>query len=251
MARSDDQASRCRTEATGSRGAGWNDVPVGWAIEDQSGLGDLREGDAEQVGGLFLEDQVQRGVRADEPTGASRQHEAPGGRQDRPPERGLQHRRLPVDASFDARDYMNRHLGEVPGEVQARVDDPLLDAPAFLIVALVHAGRGERGCGVEIPGPAVELGQTGADAGVGDGHEVPGLGVGACGGLERDLDALVDHGEVDAAVEVQAAAHGAGGTEHLVDGQRCRARIVGHEATSPAARANERSSRSGSTPVGW
>ena len=57
---------------------------------------------------------------------ARREHEAPGVRQDRAPQAGLDPHRHPVYPRTDTRDHQRRHLRDVLGEIGGGCGDPRL-----------------------------------------------------------------------------------------------------------------------------
>ena len=158
------------------------------------------------------------------PRARRRQHEAPHGGQQRAPDGGLPRHGQVVGAPLDARDHVDRHLGEVVGQVLGRADDLLRGRHVVGVVlrqvaddrvgVAVHRGEGRR----------VPLGQLGALGLVGHDDEVPALVVATRGRLRGDLDALAQELGRNRAAEVEALAHRPGGREELVRVKRQQGR---------------------------
>jgi hypothetical protein len=104
----------------GGRRAGSRCPRVG--DRDQRRLHHRLERDPQQLGRLPLMAQVEGGPDAAEPARPGGQHEAPGGRDDRPLPRGLHHHWRPVGPALHARNHIDRYLMDVVGQIADRVE---------------------------------------------------------------------------------------------------------------------------------
>ena len=81
-------------------------------------------GDSEQLSDLALLGQVHRRPDRSQTAGSKREQETPAGRNDRRPGRRRNQLVGSVDTAFQARDYMNRNVGECLGKSEGALVHP-------------------------------------------------------------------------------------------------------------------------------
>src|SRR6056297_1011090 len=165
---------------------------------EETDLGEALLRDAQERGELLLPPQVTGRPRAAESPRPQREHEAPDGLDDGPPEAGLIEDVRSLRPAREEREQQRRAAMEMLTQVAGRLLDPIGSGHARADVSRVAEGGDE-----VVEARVVDLRRARDQIGIIDHDPSPAVQVSAVRCLEGDLQALFDQGAGNGPIEVQ------------------------------------------------